>query len=103
MKKFVEQMIDSAKHVIFWSVPVATLFVVLRAQIVRTILGSGRFNWYDTRLTAAALAIFAASVVFQNMTLLFVRAYYATGNTKKPFWAKGINAFFILAQTVHII
>lgn len=96
-KKFVEQMIDSAKHVIFWSIPIATLFVVLRAQIVRTILGSGHFNWYDTRLTAAALAIFAASVVFQNMTLLFVRAYYATGNTKKPFWAKGINAFLTVA------
>lgn len=90
--KFVERMANSARHIIFWSVPVVFLFIVLRAQIVRTILGSGHFNWYDTRLTAAALAIFAASIVFQNMTLLFVRAYYAAGNTKKPFWAKGINA-----------
>lgn len=93
IKRFTEQMVNSARHIIFWSIPIVTLFVVLRAQIVRTILGSGQFNWYNTRLTAAALAIFAASIVFQNMTLLFVRAYYATGNTKKPFWAKGINAF----------
>ena len=92
IKKFVEQMVNSAKHIIFWSIPVVILFIVLRAQIIRTILGSGQFNWYDTRLTAAALAIFAASIIFQNLTLLFVRAYYATGNTKKPLWAKGVNA-----------
>ncbi len=96
-KKFTEQMINSAKHIIFWSVPIVTMFIVLRAQIVRVILGSGQFNWYDTRLTAAALAIFAASIIFQNMTLLFVRAYYAAGNTKKPFIAKGINAFLTVA------
>ncbi|MEI6843189.1 MAG: lipid II flippase MurJ [bacterium] len=92
MKKFTGQVAGSAKHIIFWSIPIVTLFIVLRAQIVRTILGAGQFNWYNTRLTAASLAIFAASIVFQNLTLLFVRAYYATGNTKKPFLAKGINA-----------
>ena len=91
-EKFAEQSIASARHIIFWSVPIAVLFVVLRAQIVRTILGSGQFNWSDTRLTAAALAIFAISLIFQNLTMLFVRAYYAVGNTKKPFIAKFINA-----------
>jgi putative peptidoglycan lipid II flippase len=91
-EKFAEQSIASARHIIFWSVPVVVLFVVLRAQIVRTILGSGQFSWSDTRLTAAALAIFAMSLVFQNLTMLFVRAYYAVGKTKKPFIAKFINA-----------
>lgn len=91
-EKFAEQAIASARHIVFWSLPVVVLFVVLRAQIVRTILGSGRFSWSDTRLTAAALAIFAISLVFQNLTMLFVRAYYAVGKTKKPFIAKFINA-----------
>lgn len=91
-REFAEQTILSARHIIFWSIPIATLFIVLRAQIVRTILGAGEFNWYGTRLVAAALAIFAVSVVCQNLTLLFVRAYYATGKTLKPFVAKLINA-----------
>jgi len=90
--KFVEQVVVSAQHIIFWSIPGAVLFITLRAQIVRTILGAGMFNWYQTRLTAAALALFVISVLFQNLTLLFVRAYYAAGNTKKPFVAKFINA-----------
>lgn len=96
-KKFLEQMVISARHVVFWTVPIAMLFIVLRAQIVRTILGSGHFSWNDTRLTAAALALFAASLVFQNLTLLFVRGYYAAGNTKKPFFAKAINAVTTIA------
>jgi putative peptidoglycan lipid II flippase len=91
-KKFVEQVVLSAQHIIFWSVPLSVLFITLRAQIVRTILGAGMFNWYQTRLTAAALAVFVGSIMFQNLTLLFVRAYYAAGNTKKPFWAKFVNA-----------
>ena len=96
-EKFAEQSIASARHIIFWSVPIVVLFVVLRAQIVRTILGSGQFNWSDTRLTAAALAIFAISLMFQNLTMLFVRAYYAVGNTAKPFIAKFINAVTTVA------
>jgi len=84
IKKFLEEVLMSARHIVFWSMPILILFVVLRAQIVRTILGAGAFNWSDTRLTAAALAIFVGALVFQNLTLLFIRAYYAMGNTKKP-------------------
>src|SRR3989344_6097843 len=40
--EFLRHMINSARHIIFWSVPVSVLFIVLRAQIVRTILGAGR-------------------------------------------------------------
>ncbi|HEY4504088.1 MAG TPA: lipid II flippase MurJ [Candidatus Paceibacterota bacterium] len=81
---FLVKMIESAKHIIFWSIPVTVLFVVLRAQIVRVIYGAGQFDWADTRLTAAALALFIVSVVGQSLILLFIRAYYAEGKTMKP-------------------
>jgi putative peptidoglycan lipid II flippase len=94
--QFIEQIIISAKHIIFWSLPVAVLFVVLRAQIVRVILGSGKFSWSDTRLVAACLAIFAVSVVFQGLNLLFVRGYYAAGNTKKPLFINIVSSLSII-------
>ncbi|PIT96991.1 hypothetical protein COT82_00170 [Candidatus Campbellbacteria bacterium CG10_big_fil_rev_8_21_14_0_10_35_52] len=81
---FLEQMLAAAKHIIFWSFPTVILFIVLRAQIVRVILGSGEFDWSDTRLTAASLALFVVSLAAQGLVLLFARGYYATGNTKKP-------------------
>ncbi|MEK7645049.1 MAG: lipid II flippase MurJ [Patescibacteria group bacterium] len=84
MKRFVEQMVASTKHIIFWSMPVMVLFIVLRAQIVRTVLGTGHFDWSDTRLTAAALAIFTLSIIPQSLITLFVRAFYSGGKTLKP-------------------
>ncbi|MDD2935220.1 MAG: lipid II flippase MurJ [Candidatus Pacebacteria bacterium] len=83
-QKFLNQMVSASRHIIFWSLPALSLFIVLRAQIVRTILGSGQFDWSDTRLTAACLAMFAFSVAAQSLILLFIRGYYAMGNTKRP-------------------
>lgn len=81
---FLGTLAAATRHILFWSMPALVLFVVLRAQIVRTVLGAGAFDWGDTRLTAAALALFALSVVAQSMTLLFTRGYYAAGKTKTP-------------------
>ena len=58
--------------------------IVLRAQIVRVLLGSGEFGWNDTRLTAAMLALFVVALVAQSLLLLLVRTFYAGGNTKTP-------------------
>src|SRR5581483_3404993 len=82
--QFVEQVVTAARHIIFLSIPITALFIVLRAQIVRSILGAGHFSWDDTRLVAAALSMFTISLFAQGLTLLFVRGYYAAGNTKKP-------------------
>ncbi|MEI6480239.1 MAG: murein biosynthesis integral membrane protein MurJ [bacterium] len=82
--EFISHVVSAARHIIFWSIPVAILFVVLRAQIVRVIFGSGNFNWDNTRLTAASLALFSLSVTAQSLELLFVRGFYSAGMTKKP-------------------
>lgn len=82
--KFAGHIVEALRHIIFWSLPVTALFIVLRAQIVRVILGSGSFSWEDTRLTAAALAIFSLSILAQAVVLLLVRGFYAAGETKVP-------------------
>ncbi len=101
--KFVEQMITTSRHIIFWSIPVTVLFIVLRAQIVRTILGSGQFNWDDTRLTAAALALFTVSLVAQNLVTLFVRSYYSQGKTKTPLVMNVFSAGLIVASSYYFV
>lgn len=96
-REFFDHVQVAARHIIFWALPVTALFIVLRAQIVRTILGSGSFNWDDTRLVAACLSLFIISLVAQSLELLFIRAYYAAGNTRKPLF---INLFFSLVTIV---
>ncbi|MCX6753350.1 MAG: murein biosynthesis integral membrane protein MurJ [Candidatus Nomurabacteria bacterium] len=82
--EFKKHLRISARAIIFWTLPITFLFIVLRAQIVRVILGSGSFSWDSTRLVAASLALFSISIFAQSMISLLSRAYYATGETKKP-------------------
>lgn len=102
-EKFLDQIISAIRHVIFWSIPIAAYFIVLRAQIVRTVLGSGNFNWDNTRLTAACLAIFAVSLVAQALELLFLRAYYAAGQTRKPLMINLISSIITLVSPLLLI
>ncbi|MFA6254037.1 MAG: lipid II flippase MurJ [Candidatus Paceibacterota bacterium] len=84
LDKFIGQITSATRHIIFWSMPATVMFIVLRAQIIRVVLGTGRFDWTATRLTAACLALFAISVLAQSLILLLIRGYYASGQTAKP-------------------
>ncbi|HEX4799493.1 MAG TPA: lipid II flippase MurJ [Candidatus Paceibacterota bacterium] len=86
MDVFGNYITSTLRHIIFWSLPVIVLFVVVRAQFVRSVLGTGAFDWNDTRLTAAILALFILSLASQAIHLLIVRALYAVGNTRLPFF-----------------
>ncbi len=95
---FVKHLETAVRHIIFWALPVAALIVVIRAQIVRVVLGSGEFSWNDTRLTAALLAVFVVGLIGQALLLLLVRAFYAGGNTRIPL----LVAVFSAAGTVGL-
>lgn len=84
--EFVRYIETALRHIFFWSIPATIFVIVLRAQLVRVILGAGAFDWAATRLTAAALALFIISLAAQSVTLLIARAYYAAGNTRKPLY-----------------
>jgi putative peptidoglycan lipid II flippase len=100
---FILHIIGTAKQIIFWSLPVVSLFIVLRAQIVRVILGSNTFSWSDTRLTAAAVSLFVISLVTQSLVLLFVRGYYAAGNTKKPLFINVFSSIMVIVFAYLLI
>ena len=93
---FIEHLKSAARSIVFWSIPATFLFIVLRAQIVRVILGSGSFSWNDTRLVAACLAIFSLSVLAQGMIALISRAYYAKGDTKRPLIVNFVCSILII-------
>lgn len=96
MEKFLQQILSATRHIVLWSLPILVLFIVLRAQIVRIILGSGSFDWTATILTAATLALFMISIIAQSLGLLFVRGFYATGQNKIPLIANLLSAFLIV-------
>ena len=91
-EEFLEHISTAARHILFWSLPVSALAIVLRAHIVRVILGSGAFDWTDTRLTAAAFGLFSLSLAAQGLMLLLARGYYAAGRTFVPFIVATVGA-----------
>lgn len=95
-EKFLDHVITALRHIIFWSFPITILFVVLRAQIVRVILGAGKFDWADTRLTAASLAILSLAIAADGIIYLLVRAFYAAGRTKTPLLINLFSSLFIV-------
>jgi len=96
MANFIGNIIGAARQIIFWSLPVIALIIVLRAQIVRVVLGANTFTWADTRLTSAAVALFIISLAAQSLVLLFVRGYYAASKTKKPLVINVLSSFAII-------
>lgn len=102
-KELAQHVETALRHLLFWSIPATVLTIVLRAQLVRVILGSGAFNWSDTRLTAAALALFVLSLAAQNVTLLIARTYYAAGNSRKPFYYGLADIGVSIASAVGLV
>ncbi|MCR4280105.1 MAG: murein biosynthesis integral membrane protein MurJ [Candidatus Komeilibacteria bacterium] len=72
------------RKILFLIIPVAILILVLRAQIVRLVLGAGSFDWQDTYYTAQVLGIFAISLFAQGTIPLLARSFYAFEDTKTP-------------------
>ena len=103
MDEFRMHLKSAARAIVFWSLPVIFMFIVLRAQIVRVILGSGSFSWEDTRLVAACLAIFSLSILAQGMITLLSRSYYALGDTKTPLVVNFICSLFIIVLSYFFI
>jgi len=102
-EEFVKHVEGALKHIIFWVLPTIVLIIVLRAHIVRVILGAGVFDWAATRLTAAALALFVLSLLAQSISLLIARAYYAAGNTKKPLLLAILEVAFSVGAMLVLI
>lgn len=98
--RFSEHIMTALRHIVFWSLPVIALIIVIRAQFVRVVLGTGAFDWNDTRLTAAILALFMLSLASQAIHLLVIRALYACGNTRLPFIATLVSSAAALIFSV---
>lgn len=97
---FARTLSISLRQTFFLTIPLVLLMVLLRAQIVRVILGSGQFTWEDTKLTAAALGAFAVGLFAQSAAHLVNRAFYALQDTVRPLWASVATALLNVALAV---
>jgi putative peptidoglycan lipid II flippase len=91
MKEFNKTFQNTLKQILFFVIPFSILFIILRVQIVRVVLGAGKFDWQDTVLTANSLGFFCMSLFAQALLPLLARAFYARHNTMVPFAAAFVS------------
>jgi putative peptidoglycan lipid II flippase len=84
-KRFIENFSLAFRQIMFFIIPATVLLLILRAQIIRVVLGSGQFNWEDTVLTLKTLGFFSLSLFAQAGIPLLARMFYARENSLKPF------------------
>ncbi|MFA6271991.1 MAG: murein biosynthesis integral membrane protein MurJ [Patescibacteria group bacterium] len=82
--KFVLHFSQTFRRILFIVIPISIVILLLRAQIVRLVLGSGNFDWEDTILTAQTLGFFSISLFAQSLIPMLARSFYAFQNTKTP-------------------
>ena len=83
-KEFLENFSSSFRQILFLIVPTSLLIFLLRAQIVRLILGTGKFGWMETRLTAAALGVFCFGILAEGIIPILSKTFFALHDTKTP-------------------
>jgi putative peptidoglycan lipid II flippase len=110
LEEFKSHLSTTLRQILFLIIPIATLFLILRIQIVRVIYGAGRFNWDNTVMTANVLACLSLGIIAESILPLLARAFYALSDTKTPFIMGAIaelttitSAFLLMYPSFHAL
>jgi len=98
--RFVQAFSLNFRRVIFLIIPISVVILLLRAQLVRVILGAGSFDWTDTYYTAQTLGWFTISLFAQALIPMLARSFYALEDTRTPVM---ISLFSIILNIVGSI
>lgn len=84
-------------RILFALIPITFLMLNYRAQLVRIVYGSGKFDWEATNLVYKTFTSFVISLPFQGLIPLFSRVLYARHDTKTPMY---IGLFSIILTII---
>ncbi|HEX3099457.1 MAG TPA: murein biosynthesis integral membrane protein MurJ [Patescibacteria group bacterium] len=103
-KGFVSTLQHTIIRVLYFIIPVTIITLLLRAHIVRLLLGYGACDWTCTVTTFDTLGILSLGLVAQSLIPLFARSFYSRQNTKTPvaisligMFLNGILSYFLSA------
>ncbi|MBU4000077.1 murein biosynthesis integral membrane protein MurJ [Patescibacteria group bacterium] len=86
-EKFAAAFSRTFREIVFLIVPATAYLIIFKAEIVRLIFGTGKFDYPAVILTERTLEFLAIGLTAQALISLVVRAFWAAGDTKTPFYA----------------
>ena len=78
--ELIETYVQTARLILFLSIPAAIFAIIARGYVVRLLIGSG------DPTVANTLGWYAATIVFTSLFLLVSRIYYALQDTRTPLY-----------------
>ncbi len=82
--EFIKMLYQSITRILYFIVPAAVYLLLLRAYLVRLLLGYGKCDWSCTITTFQTLGILSIALIAQSIIPILSRAFYARHNTKTP-------------------
>ncbi len=84
MQAFVVHFSRTVRRLLVVMIPASILLLILRAQIVRVVVGAQAFDWDATYQTAQVLGYFTLSIFAQALIPILARSFYALHDTATP-------------------
>lgn len=102
IRKFVKTQEKTVSAILFFLMPIMVVFILLDEQIVRIVLGAGKFDWPSTLTTARTLLFLTPHMFCQTLIPLYTRSYYARKNSLYPFYA-AVSALLLNAALAYYL
>lgn len=102
-EEFLRKFSGIFRQILFLAIPISVLLFILRVQLVRVVLGVGKFDWADTKLTTACLAIMAINLIAPQLILFLSKTFYAAHNTKTPAIISGVAVIFNIVLSLFFV
>lgn len=103
MTEFKKIFVDSILQLFFTTVPIAFLFIFARTPITRIVFGGPKFSFEATSLTALSLSYFALSIPIHTSFYFISRAFYATYDSKTPFFISSFTTLLNITISLYFI
>lgn len=102
-EEFLKNFSSVFRQILFLVIPISVMIFLLRAQLVRLILGTGNFGWTETRLTAASLGVFSFGILALAFIPFLARVFYSFQDTKTPFLIGLISMVFNIGLSLSLV
>lgn len=100
---FKKTFLTTFHQMMYFVIPAAAIFLVLRVPIVRLVFGAKQFPWSATLETAMTLGFFSLSIFAQSGMYLLTRAFYALKDTATPVKVNLFTITFSTALSVFFV
>ncbi|MBI4175150.1 murein biosynthesis integral membrane protein MurJ [Candidatus Berkelbacteria bacterium] len=99
---FQQHLMNGIRWILFLLIPASVGLILLRAQLVRLILGAGQFGWEATQTTADVLGWLALSLPAAGLITLLARGFYARQDMKTPMVIAVVASLVTIAASLWL-